>query len=75
MNKLTVNWLNQVIYNDYIKEMQLLLYRVFDIGKTEEFPQEVIDDCEYFLLGKFKNNPNNKYIEIYGNLIKYCIIF
>ena len=75
VNKLTVNWLNQVIYNDYIKEMQLLLYRVFDIGKTEEFPQEVIDDCEYFLLGKFKNNPNNKYIEIYDNLIKYCIIF
>ena len=75
LNKLIINWSNNVIYNDYIKEMQLILYRVFDIGKTKKFSNGVIDDCEYFLLGKFKNNPNNKYIEIHGNLIKLLYYF
>ena len=75
MNKITINWVNTVIYNDYIKEMQLVLYRAFDIANTEEFSQGDIDDCEFFLLGKFKNNTNNKYKEIHGNLVKLLYYF
>ena len=75
MNKITINWVNTEIYNDYIKEMQLVLYRSFDIANTQEFTQGDIEDCEFFLLGKFKNNTNNKYIEIHGNLVKLLYYF
>ena len=75
MNKITINWVNTIIYNDYIKEMQLVLYRAFDISNSENFSKGDIDDCEFFLLGKFKNNTNNKYIEIHGNLIKLLYYF
>jgi len=70
VNKITLNWENQPIRNDYIKEMQLLLYNVFDSASSENYTKGDIEDCEYFLMGKFINNINNKNIETHGSLIK-----
>lgn len=67
VNKITINWENRIILNDYIKEMQLLLYNVFT--SSENYTEGDIEDCEYFLLGKFINNTNNNKIETHGNLI------
>ena len=67
VNKITINWENQIIFNDYIKEIQLLLYNVFT--SSENYTEGDIEDCEYFLLGKFINNTNNNKIETHGNLI------
>ena len=75
MNKITINWVNQEIYNDYIKEMQLVLFRAFDIANSKEFTQGDVEENEYFLLGKFLNNTNNKNIEVHGNLIRLLYYF
>ena len=75
MNKITINWVNQEVYNDYIKEMQLVLFRAFDIANSKEFTQGDVEENEYFLLGKFLNNTNNKNIEVHGNLIRLLYYF
>ena len=75
MNKITINWINQEIENDYIKEMQLVLFRVFDVANSKGFTQKDIDECEFFLLGKFINNTNNNNIEVQGNLVRLLYYF
>ena len=69
INKITINWENQVLYNNYIKEMQLLLYNIFCYASSKNYTKGDQEDCEYFLLGKFIDNPNNKMIETHGNLV------
>ena len=70
INKITINWENQVIYNNYIKEMQLLLYNIFNSASSKNYTEGDIEDCKYFLLGKFIDSTNNKMIETHGYLIK-----
>jgi hypothetical protein len=69
INKITINWENQVKFNNYIKEMQLLLYNIFNCASSKNYTEGDIEDCKYFLLGRFIDNPNNKMIETHGNLI------
>ena len=75
VNKITINWKNQIIFNNYIKEMHLLLYNVFT--SSENYTEGDIEDCEYFLLGKFINNTNNNKTETHGTLIMllYYILY
>ena len=79
INQITINWENIISYSDYIQEMQIILYRTFDVAYSINFTQGDKDDCDYLLLEKYKynNNDYNKKIETHGNLIRliYYIIF
>ena len=70
INQISVNWKNELIYNDYINEMQLMLYRIFDIANADNFTEGDIEDCSYFLLEKYKKEENRQNLEIHGNLIR-----
>ena len=50
--------------------MQIILYMSLDISNNKNFTDLDIKDCEYFLLGKFVNNEENRDVEVHGNLIR-----
>ena len=68
--RLTINWEAEKKMTDYIKEMQIILYMSLDISNNKNFTDLDIKDCEYFLLGKFINNEENRDVEVHGNLIR-----
>ena len=69
-NQITINWENQRFYNSYMKEMQVLLHRLYFCTNSEEISEGTIEDCENLLLENF-NKPNfdKKSVETHGNLI------
>ena len=69
LNKITISWENEEKLSDYIREMQIILYMSLE-SSNKNFTDLDILDCEYFLLGKFKNNINNNITEVNGNLIR-----
>ena len=77
VNQISINWNNNIIYNDYLNELQLLIYRIYECVKLKDIPQEIIDDSENLLLWNFLNNKAPKQIEIHGDLIiiTYYLIF
>ena len=78
INQISINWENHKILNDFINEMQLLIYRIYDTANIKNITKEIIDDCEFLLFGKFQNSNNiTKTIETHGNfiIILYYIIF
>ena len=70
LNKITINWENEKKMSYYIREMQIILYMSLDISNNKNFTDLDIKDCEYFLLGKFVNNEENRDVEVHGNLIR-----
>ena len=71
ISQISVNWEKEIVYNDYINEMQLMLYRVFDIANENKFTEGDTEDCFYFLLQNYKKlGKNRKNVEIHGNLIR-----
>ena len=70
INKITINWENEQKMTDYIKEMQIILYMAMDSSESRNYTEGDVSDCEYFLLGKFKNNVDNNITIVNGNLIR-----
>ena len=70
INKITINWENEQKMTDYIKEMQIILYMAMDSSENRNYTEGDVSDCEYFLLGKFKNNVDNNITIVNGNLIR-----
>ena len=71
INQISVNWENEEIKDDYISEMQVLLYRIHDISALENYDEGDIEDCYNFVLGKYKSFENNgKNKKVHGNLIR-----
>ena len=69
INKISISWENEKIMSDYIREMQIILYMSLE-SSNNNFTDLDILDCEYFLLGNFKNNSNNSITEVNGNLMR-----
>ena len=71
VSQISVNWKNEIAYNNYINEMQLMLYRIYDISSLDNYTEGDVQDCTLFLLENYKNTENEgENIEIHGNLIK-----
>ena len=71
VSQISVNWKNELVYNNYINEMQLMLYRIYDISSLDNYTQGDVQDCTLFLLENYKNTENEgENVEIHGNLIK-----
>ena len=77
VNKISINWNNNTIYSDYLNELQLLIYRIYECVKLKNITKEIIEDCENLLLWNFLNNKEPKQIETNGDLIItiYYLIF
>ena len=41
VNQISINWNNNIIYNDYLNELQLLIYRIYECVKLKDIPQEI----------------------------------
>jgi hypothetical protein len=71
IKQISVNWMHELIYNNYINEMQLMLYRIYDISRIDNYTEGDKTDCEYFLLENYqKLEKDRETTEIHGNLIK-----
>ena len=71
VSQISVNWKEEIIESNYINEMQLMLYRIYDISRMNNYTQGDIIDCENFLLENYKKYQKDREItEIHGNLIK-----
>ena len=78
VNQISINWKNNKVYNDYLNELQLLIYRVYECIKLKNITDEIIEDCENLILWKFQNEDKEpKEIETHGELIIliYYLIF
>ena len=78
VNQISINWKNNTEYNDYLNELQLLIYRVYECIKLQNISEEIIEDCENLILWKFQNEDKEpKEIETHGELIIliYYLIF
>ena len=77
VNQISINWDNKTVYSDYLNELQLFIYRIYECVKLKNITKEIIQDCENLLLWNFLNNKEPKQIETHGNLIIliYYLIF
>jgi len=78
INQISINWDSKIIYNDYLNELQLLIYRIYECAKIKNITDEIIEDCENLLLWNFLNKTkDSKQIETHGDLIIiiYYLIF
>ena len=76
INQIRINWENLKTYNNYMEEMQILLYRLNNFANTKDITEDLIEDCENLLLEKY-NNPNfdKKSVETHGNLVVLIYYF